>query len=188
MIRDFNVKYYAAWAIEAREALEERGWMKWINPATQTREIKEEDGSEIDIVEGLRAKALLSQSIRYEHKNRIRNCTRAAEIWSALEDEFAYKSWEDEQRFKAWLSQIHKTHAEDLDTFIARLDELAAQAGNAISDPLCRLDSVDINSAFLNALEYSDIPGEDWGMFPTWIGDKYLTAIGIAGTATPIPK
>jgi hypothetical protein len=27
------------------------------------------------------------------------------------------------------------------------------------------LDSVDINSAFLNALEYSDIPGEDWGMF-----------------------
>jgi hypothetical protein len=52
-IRDFNVKYYAAWAIEAREALEECGWMRWIDPATPTKEIKEEDGSEIDIVEGL---------------------------------------------------------------------------------------------------------------------------------------
>jgi Pol polyprotein, beta-barrel domain/Zinc knuckle len=38
------------------------------------------------------------------------------------------------------------------------------------------LNSVDINSAFLDALEYSDIPGEDWGTFPTRIGDKYLTA------------
>jgi hypothetical protein len=38
------------------------------------------------------------------------------------------------------------------------------------------LDSVDINSAFLNVLKYSDIPGEDWGMFLTRIGDKYLTA------------
>jgi hypothetical protein len=93
-----------------------------------------------------------------------------------LEDEFAYKSREDEQRFKALLSQIHKTNAEDLNTFIAQFDELAAQAGNAISDPLRRLDSVDINSAFLNALEYSNIPGEDWGRFPTRIGDKYLTA------------
>jgi Zinc knuckle len=63
-----------------------------------------------------------------------------------------------------------------LDIFIAQFDELAAQAGNAISDPLHRLDSVDINSAFLNALEYSDIPGEDWGIFPTRIGDKDLTA------------
>jgi hypothetical protein len=72
-IRDFNIKYYAAWAIEAREALEERGWMKWINPATLTREIKEEDGSEINIIERLCAKALLSQSIGYEHKNRIRD-------------------------------------------------------------------------------------------------------------------
>jgi hypothetical protein len=50
-IRDFNVKYYAAWAIKACEALEEHGWMKWIDPATPTKEIKEED--EIDIVEGL---------------------------------------------------------------------------------------------------------------------------------------
>jgi hypothetical protein len=49
------------------------------------------------------------------------------------------------------LSQIRKTSAEDIDTFIAQFDELAAQAGNAISDPLRRLDSVDINSAFLNA-------------------------------------
>jgi hypothetical protein len=74
------------------------------------------------------------------------------------------------------IKKIRKTNTEDLDTFISRFDELAAQAGNAISDPLRRLDSVDINSAFLNALEYSDIPGEDWGMFPTGIGDKYLTA------------
>jgi hypothetical protein len=78
-ICDFNVKYYAAWAIEAREALEGRGWMRCIDPATPTKEIKE-DGSGIDIVEGLRAKALLSQSIGYEHKNRIRDCTAAAEI------------------------------------------------------------------------------------------------------------
>jgi hypothetical protein len=85
---------------------------------------------------------------------------------------FAYKSREDEQRFKALLSQIRKANAEDFDAFIARFDELAAQAGNAISDPLRQLDSVDINSA----LEYSDIPGKDWGMFPTRIGDRYLTA------------
>jgi hypothetical protein len=172
-IRDFNVKYYPAWAIEAREALEERGGMRWIDPATPTKEIKEED--EIDIVDGLRAKALLSHSIGYELKNRVRDCTAALEFWSGLEDEFAYKSREDEQRFKALLSQIHKTNTEDLDTFIAWFDELAAQARNAISDPLCRLDSININSAFLNALEYSDIPGEDWGMFPTRIGDEYLT-------------
>jgi gag-polypeptide of LTR copia-type len=136
-IRNFNVKYYSAWAIEAREALEERGWMRWIDPATPTKEIKEENGSEIDIIEGLRAKALLSQSIGYEHKNRIHDCTTAAEIWSAFEDKFAYKSCEDEQRFKALLSQIRKTNAEDLDTFIASFDELAAQVGNAITDPIC---------------------------------------------------
>jgi hypothetical protein len=82
-IRDFNFKYYAAWAIEAREALEDRGWMRWIDPA---KENKEEDESETDIVEGLCAKALLYQSIGYEHKSRTRDCTAAAEIWSALED------------------------------------------------------------------------------------------------------
>jgi hypothetical protein len=43
-IRDFNVKYYAAWAIEAHGALEECGWMRWIDPATPKKEIKEEDG------------------------------------------------------------------------------------------------------------------------------------------------
>jgi hypothetical protein len=59
-IHDFNIKYYVAWTIEACEPLEERGWVRWINPATLTKEIKEEDGSEIDIVEGLCAKVLLS--------------------------------------------------------------------------------------------------------------------------------
>jgi hypothetical protein len=91
-IRDFNVKYYAVQAIKACEALEECGWMRWIDPATPTKDIKEEDGSEADIVEGLCAKVLPSQSIGYEHKNRTRDCTTVAEIWSALEDEFAYKS------------------------------------------------------------------------------------------------
>jgi hypothetical protein len=70
-----------------------------------------------------------------------------------LKDEFACEFREDEQRCKALLSQIRKTNAA-LNTFIAWFDELAAQAGNAISDPLCRLDSVNINSVFLNALEY----------------------------------
>jgi hypothetical protein len=64
------------------------------------------------------------------------------------------------------LSQIHKTNAEDLDIFIVWFNELAAQAGNAISDPLCQLNFLDINSAFLNALEYFDIAGEDWGQVP----------------------
>jgi hypothetical protein len=108
----------------------------------------------MDIVEGLRAKAFLSQSIGYEHKNKICDCTTAAEIRSALEDEFAYKSREDEQRFKALLRQIYK-NTEDLDTFIAQFDKLAAQAGNEISDPLRRLDSVDINSAFTGVLRHS---------------------------------
>jgi hypothetical protein len=117
-IRDFNAKYYAAWSIEACEVLEEHGWMRCINPATPTKEIKDEDGSEIHIVEGLHAKALLSQSIGYKHKNRIRDCATAADIWSTLEDEFPYKSHEDEKRFKALLSQIRKTSSEDLDTFI----------------------------------------------------------------------
>jgi hypothetical protein len=175
-IHDFNVKYYAAWAIEAHEALVEHGWMRWIDPATTTKEIKEEDGSEIDNVEWLHAKALLSQSIEYKHKNRTHDCTTAAEIWSALGDEFAYRSHEDEQRYKALLSQIHKTSAKDLKASIAQFEELAAQAGNAISNPLPRLDSININSVFLNALEYPDIPGEDWGMFPTRIGDKCLKA------------
>jgi Zinc knuckle len=58
--------------------------------------------------------------------------------------------------------------SEDIDTFIARLDELAAQAGNAISDPLHRLDSVDINSAFPNTL--------DTLTFLAKIGEKYITA------------
>jgi hypothetical protein len=40
--------------------------------------IKEED--EIDIVEGLQAKALLSPSIGYERKNRILDCITTAEI------------------------------------------------------------------------------------------------------------
>jgi hypothetical protein len=58
-IHDFNVKYYTAWAIEACEALEEHSWMKWINPATLKKDIKEEIESEINIIEGLQAKALL---------------------------------------------------------------------------------------------------------------------------------
>jgi hypothetical protein len=93
-----------------------------------------------------------------------------------LKDEFVYKFSKDGQRFKALLSQIHKTNAEDLNTFIARFNELAVQAGNAISGPLRQLNSVDINSAFVNALEYFDIPSKDWRVFPTRIGDKYLIA------------
>jgi Zinc knuckle len=33
-----------------------------------------------------------------------------------------------------------------------------------------------LSTSILHSLEYSDIPGEDWGMFPTRIGHKYLTA------------
>jgi hypothetical protein len=133
-IRDFNVKY-AAWAIKAPEALEERGWMKWIDLKTPMKQ-KEEDRSGIDIVEGIRAGVLLLQSIGCEHKNRIRDYITASQIWSALEVAFAYESREDEQCSKALLSQIGKTSAEDLDTFIARFDELTVQAGNAISGPI----------------------------------------------------
>jgi hypothetical protein len=70
----------------------------------------------------------------------------------------------------------HQTSAKDLDTFIAIFDELASQAGNATIDPLCRLDSMDTHSMLFNALEYSDIPDEDWGMFAMHIGHNYLTA------------
>jgi hypothetical protein len=52
-ICDFNLKYYVALAIEAPEALVEHGSMTWIDPATPTKEIKVEDGSEIGVVEGL---------------------------------------------------------------------------------------------------------------------------------------
>jgi hypothetical protein len=47
--------------------------MRWIDPATPTNEIKEEDGSEIEIeiVEGLCAKALLSQSTKYIFLNQM---------------------------------------------------------------------------------------------------------------------
>jgi hypothetical protein len=122
-IHDFKIKYYRVWTIEAHEALGEHSWMRQIDSIT-LKEIKEEDGSDIDIVEGLYTKALLSQLIKYEHKNRTHIYTTAVEILFTLEDEFAYKSYEDKQRFKALLSQIHKTSTEDLDTFIARFDEL----------------------------------------------------------------
>jgi hypothetical protein len=59
-----------------------------------------------------------------------------------------------------------KTRAEDLDIFIVKFDKLAAQAGNAISDPLRRLNSVVINSGFLNTLEYwrrlGNVPHARW--------------------------
>jgi hypothetical protein len=105
-IRYFNVRYYAAWAIEARETLEDRGWMKWIDPAKQ---LKADDGSDdryVDIAEGLGARSLLLQSIGSEHKSRIRDRVTAVDIWSALEDKFAYKSGQDEPRFKAQLNEI----------------------------------------------------------------------------------
>jgi hypothetical protein len=60
--------------------LEKYGWMRWIDLITSIKEIKEEDGSETDIIEGLLVKALLSQSIEYEHKNRTRDYTTAVEI------------------------------------------------------------------------------------------------------------
>jgi hypothetical protein len=63
VISDLNDKCCAAWSIEAHEALEECGWMRWIDSATPTKEIKDEDGVETNIVEGLCAKALLSQLI-----------------------------------------------------------------------------------------------------------------------------
>jgi hypothetical protein len=55
----------------------------------------EEDGFEIDIVEGLHAKALLSQSIGYKNKNKTHDCTPVMDICSTPVDEFAYKSHED---------------------------------------------------------------------------------------------
>jgi hypothetical protein len=55
----------------------------------------EEDGFEIDIVEGLHAKALLSQSIGYKNKNKTHDCTPVMDICSTPADEFAYKSHKD---------------------------------------------------------------------------------------------
>jgi hypothetical protein len=90
-IYDFNINYYTAWAIETREALKQYSWMRWIDSTTRIKEIKEENESDIDNIEGLHIKALLSQSIGYKHKSKIRDCTIVVNIWFTLEDKFVYK-------------------------------------------------------------------------------------------------
>ena len=69
----FSLIYYRQWASDVKDAFAERDWINYLEPPTDSTDSKEtEFVPEPHIV--AQAKALMSQSIPYEHKTFIDDC------------------------------------------------------------------------------------------------------------------
>ena len=96
-------------------------------------------------------------------------CTYTYEIWEALNQEYSYRSRQDQLHLELELTMIRKTAEENLDQFIERFEKLSAYYKD--QNPNCPPDR--INSYFLLALERANIPHEKWPGFVTYLGNRW---------------
>ena len=177
----FNPTYYLAWASDVRDAFEDRGWTSYlIAPATSPPNTTSATGTSTtsaftpDPAIVNKARAFLKASIPYEYKPGLETFTTAAEIWIALEQRYASTSREDELRLKSQLMDFHKSRSDTIDQHIQKYSTLLSSV-LAQQQPERRFDIPKINSYFLHSLQNSNIPGEDWKGFITFLGKSWLT-------------
>ena len=122
-----------------------------------------------------KARAFLKASIPYEYKHGLETFTTAAEIWTALEQRYASTSREDELRLKSQLMDLRKSRSDTIDQHIQKYSSILSSV-LAQQQPERRFDTPEINSSFLHSLKKSNIPGEDWKGFITFLSKSYLLA------------
>jgi hypothetical protein len=122
-----------------------------------------------------KARAFLKAAIPYEYKPGLETYSTAAEIWTALEQRYASTSREDELRLEAQLMDLRKSKSDTIDQHIQKYSSILSSV-LAQQHPDRRFDTAKINSYFLRSLENSNIPGEDWKGFITFLGKSWLTA------------
>jgi hypothetical protein len=123
-----------------------------------------------------KARAFLKASIPYEYKSGLETFTTAAEIWIALEQRYASTSREDELRLKSQFMDFRKSRSDTIDQHIQKYSTLLSSV-LAQQQPERRFDIPEINSYFLRSLQNSNIPGEDWKGFITFLGKSWFTVI-----------
>ena len=186
-IPQFNPVFYRGWATDVVDAFAERNWSPYlVTPdAEASVEVKTSDEgetststttrpSELDPRIVIQAKAFLNQSIPYEYKAGLEECTTAAEIWLALQQRYASKSREDELRLEGQLLDFKKSATDSIDQHIAKFDILIASI-IAQQPTGQRYDDTKKNRYFLRTLETAQIPNEDWKGFITFLGKSWLT-------------
>ena len=183
----FNPTYYLAWASDVRDAFEDRDWISYlIAPTTpdlkSASEAEASSSAEVttsafkpDPVIVNKARAFLKAAIPYEYKPGLETYNTAAEIWTALEQRYASTSREDELRLEAQLMDLRKSKTDTIDQHIQKYSSILSSV-LAQQQPDRRFDNAKINSFFLRSLENSNIPGEDWKGFITFLGKTWLTA------------
>ena len=181
----FNPTYYLSWASDVRDAFEDRGWTSYLiaptsepktetpTEQTSTTETTISDFTPNPVIVN-RARAFLKASIPYEYKPGLETYTTAAEIWTALEQRYASTSREDELRLEAQLMDLRKSKTDTIDLHIQKYSSILSSV-LAQQQPQRRFDTPKINSYFLRSLENSNIPGEDWKGFITFLGKTWLT-------------
>jgi Reverse transcriptase (RNA-dependent DNA polymerase)/Integrase core domain/gag-polypeptide of LTR copia-type len=180
----FNPTYYLAWASDVRDAFEDRGWTSYLITPSSTPSTTAATDTDLetttsaltpDAVTVNKARAFLKAAIPYEYKPGLETFTTAAEIWIALEQRYASTSREDELRLKSQLMDLRKSRSDTIDQHIQKYSSLLSSV-LAQQQPERRFDIPEINSYFLRSLQNSNIPGEDWKGFITFLGKSWLTA------------
>src|SRR5436190_8376514 len=176
----FNPTYYLAWASDVRDAFEDRGWTSYliaptIPDLTSAPEAAATSAFTPDPVIINKARAFLKAAIPYEYKPGLETYSTAAEIWTALEQQYASTSRKDELRLEAQLMDLRKSKTDTIDQHIQKYSSILSSV-LAQQYPDRRFDNTKINSFFLRSLENSNIPGEDWKGFITFLGKTWLTA------------
>jgi hypothetical protein len=182
----FNPTYYLAWASDVRDAFEDRGWTSYlITPTTppnmasaaNTPSSAENTTTAFTPDPAIvnKARAFLKAAIPYEYKPGLETYSTAAEIWTALEQQYASTSREDELRLESQLMDLRKSKSDTIDQHIQKYSSILSSV-LAQQQPDRRFDNAKINSFFLRSLENSNIPDEDWKGFITFLGKTWLTA------------
>jgi hypothetical protein len=163
----FDPAFYRSWSSEVRDAFTERTWTDYLIPS-------DKDAASLDPLTTVQAKAFLTQSIPYGHRAGLEGCTKASEIWLALEQRYAAKSREDELRLEGQLLDLKKLPTDTIDQHIAKFDVLIAAV--IAQQPIGQqYDESKKNSYFLRTLETANIPGEDWKGFVTFLGKGWVS-------------
>jgi len=165
---------FNAWSIAVNSAFEYHKWSEYLLPPSSTLPETPETSTEsttpvptgrnpeIEII----TRAYLIEAIPFRMYSKFHGCNYTHEIWNALNQEYSFRSREDQLRLEGQLIAVRKAADETLDQFIERFEKLSSKYKD--QDPLCPADR--INSYFLQALERSSIKHEKWSGFITYLG------------------
>jgi len=173
---------FNAWSTAVRSAFEYHKWSEYLLPPTHSAEYTSAAtpamsastettptptgrDPEIEIT----TRAYLIEAIPFQMYSKFYGCTYTYEIWEALNQEYSYRSRQDQLRLELELTMIRKMAEENLDQFIERFEKLSVQYKD--QNPNCPSDR--INSYFLLALERANIPHEKWSGFITYLGNRW---------------